>query len=292
MKKILIPVILVLLLCVGTGSAVAINDIQKQAVPMSTARDNANAALISYAAQGKLGSLSGAWKGASLSASPITIYDACGVPYSYLFDVVKDGRVIGEVNAAANKLVGTPVIGVETTPRTFEPSVVVEKARERALSEYPGASISYILFTMLDSKKVGVMVILNDGNRQDRRLLYDIGVTKTVADQISYPGLVFSTDRNSVFAKMSSSQASTAVQNYDRKIQTQNRTTPTMKRIIPRNYIKTTPSQANSILKSGEKSTDLTEPYTVSGNTGFQVPARFQGVATQYPAYVMPRDAV
>ena len=107
MKKILLAGILILLLFVGSAAAVTVNYAQSQVIPLSTARENANSALVSYVVQGKLGTSAVLWKGVSLSETPIIIYDQSGVVYSYLFDVInKDGKIVGQVNAAGNKLVG------------------------------------------------------------------------------------------------------------------------------------------------------------------------------------------
>ena len=57
MRKILIAGILIVLLFVGTAAAVSVNYAQTQVIPLSTARDNANSALLSYVAQGKAGFL-------------------------------------------------------------------------------------------------------------------------------------------------------------------------------------------------------------------------------------------
>jgi hypothetical protein len=262
MKKILLAGILILLLFVGTAAAVGVNYAQSQNIPLNTARDNANSALVSYVAQGKLGSSAALWKGASLSQVPVIIYDQSGLVYSYLFDVVnKDGTIVGQVNAAGNKIVGIPVISIEKTPRSFDPTVIIPKVRELALEEYPGSTIDYVVFVMTQEQKIGVMAILSDQIGLNHRLIYDMKTYGLRSERITYKGLVDASTPSSVFVSMSSSSATRAIQNYDSKTKTMARMVPVMRRVIPANYIKTTNAiiPGTSTVKSAEKGISLSD---------------------------------
>jgi hypothetical protein len=256
MKKILFAGILILLFFVGTAAAVSVNYAQSQVIPLNTARDNANSALISYVAQGKLGSSAALWKGASLAQTPIIIYDQSGIVYSYLFDVInKDGKIVGQVNAAGNKIIGVPVISIEKTPRSFDPGLVIPKIRELALKAYPDSTIDYVVFVMAQDQKIAVMTILTEQNGLTHRLIYDMNTFKLIKEWISYPGLVDASTTNSVLVSISSSSATRAIQNYDSKTKSIARVVPVMRRIIPVNYLKTTNATFGSLskVKSAEK---------------------------------------
>ena len=260
MKKILLAGILILLLFVGTAAAVSVNYAQTQIIPLNTARDNANSALLSYVAQGKLGSSTALWKGASLSPAPIIIYDQSGVVYSYLFDVVnKNGIIVGQVNAAGNKIIGVPVISIEKTPRSFDPAIVIPKIRETALDAYADSTIDYVVFVMTQDKKIAVMVILTEQNGLSHRLIYDIRTSRLLSERITYPGLIDASTPSSVFVSMSSSSASRAIQNYETRTKSVARVVPVMRRVIPANYLKTT---STSVVKSAEKGDSLSDYVT------------------------------
>lgn len=260
MKKILLAGILILLFFVGTAAAVSVNYAQGQVIPMNTARENANSALVSYVAQGKLGSSTALWKGASLSQAPIIIYDQSGLVYSYLFDVInKDGVRVGQVNAAANKIVGAPVISIEKTPRSFDPDVVLPKVREIALNAYPDSIIDYVVFVMATDKTIAGMAILTEQNGMNHRMVYDIQTFKLRTEWFSNPGLIDASTTSSVFVSMSSSSASRAIQNYESKTKSVTRVVPVMRRVIPVNYIKATNAvvPGTSWVKSDEKGNSL-----------------------------------
>jgi len=267
MKKILLAGILILLLFVGTAAAVSVSYAQSQEITLNTARDNANSELLSYVAQGKLGSSAALWKGASLVQTPITIYDQSGVVYSYLFDVInKDGTIVGQVNAAGNKLVGVPVISIDKSPRPFDPSQVLPKIGQLAESAYTGSRINYLVFYMGQDKKIGAMALLTERNGLNHRMTYNIQNYKLESDLLSYPGLVDASTPSSVFVSMSSSGATRAIMNYESKTKIVARAVPAMRRVIPINYLNTTSYKpvGLSTLKSVEKGNIITNNRTAS----------------------------
>ncbi len=280
MRKILIAGILIILLFVGTATAVNINYAQNQGISVNTARDNANSALLLYVAQGKLGSSTALWKGASLSQTPIIIYDQSGVVYSYLFDVInKDGKIVGQVNVAGNKLVGEPVISIEKSPRSFDPGMVIPKVRGLAEKEYADSQIDYVVFIMGQDKKIGVMVILTEQNGLTRRLAYDLQTFQLRSDRISNHGLIDAATPASLFVSISSSAATRAIQNYESKIKSIARVVPIMRRVVPVSYLNTTINKVPGVsaVKSAEKGTILSD---------YKPAPLLQG---QIPAWTTPR---
>lgn len=271
MKRFLIYGILIAVLCVGTTTAVSVDYASKQVIPVTTARDNANAALLSYVAQGKLGSSAALWEGASLSTVPVIIYDQSGIVYSYLFDVInKNGVLVGEVNAAGNKLIGSTIVSIEKKPRSFDPDVVITKARELSLEKYTDAQVDYIVLVMGQDKEIGVMAIITEQNGLTHRITYDIPTFAVKSDRIAYRGFVDASTTSSVLVSMSSSSATRALQNYDSKTKSIARVVPVMRRVIPVNYLNTTGTRfpGVSTVKSGEKGTIV---------EGYQSPAYSQG---------------
>jgi hypothetical protein len=256
MKKILLAGILILLLFVGSAAAVTVNYAQSQGIPLSTARENANSALVSYVVQGKLGTSAVLWKGVYLSETPIIIYDQSGVVYSYLFDVInKDGKTVGQVNAAGNKLVGMPVISIEKTPRSLDPGLIIPKVSELARAKYPDSHIDYVVFIMGEDQKTGMMVILTEQNGLTHRMIYNIQTFKLKSERIAYPGLLDASTPSSVFVSMSSSTATRSIQNYDGTTTTTARVVPLIRRFTPMNSLNTTNNKIPGVstLKSVEK---------------------------------------
>jgi hypothetical protein len=234
MKKILLAGILILLLFVGTAAAVSVDYAQKQGISISTARDNANSALVSYVAMSKLGTSAALWNGSSISPTPLMIYDQSGIVYSYLFDVItKDGKIIGTVNAAGNKLVGKPIVSIEKSPVSFDYGLIITKVSELAEKAYADARIDNVVFIMGKDQKIGVMVILTEQDGVTRRLTYDLRTFQLQSERISYPGLINAATPSSVFVSMSSSSATQAIQNYDSKTKFTARVIPVVRRTIP-----------------------------------------------------------
>jgi hypothetical protein len=265
MKKILLAGILILLLFVGTAAAVSVSYAQSQEIPLSTARDNANSALLSYVAQGKLGSSAALWKGVSLAQTPITIYDQSGIVYSYLFDVInKDSTIVGQVNAAGNKLVGKPVVSIVKSPRSFDPDQVIPKVRGLVETAYAGSQINYVIFYMGQDQKIGIMAILTEQNGLNHRITYDMQTFKLKSDRLSYPGLIDASTPSSVFVSMSSSAATSAIRNYDSKIKVVARVVPIMRRVIPMNALNITDYKTTGIatVKSVENGSMFTNNKT------------------------------
>jgi hypothetical protein len=238
MKKIFFIGVLIFLLLVGPVAAVSIYYAGEQVIPVSTARENANSVLLSYGVQGKLGSSPSFWKDTTLVAAPITIYDQSGVIYSYLFDVQnKDGKNIGVINAAGNKLVAKPIFSIEKSARTFDPDIVLAKARDLATTAYPGAIINYVVLVMDQDKKIGVMVILEDANRLNRRLVYDVQTMKLRSDKVTNPGFLTEGMTTSIFTQMTSAQATRAIQSYNSQIRLDARFVPVVKQLAPEAYL-------------------------------------------------------
>jgi hypothetical protein len=281
MKKILLAGILILLLFVGSAAAVTVNYAQSQVIPLSTARENANSALVSYVVQGKLGTSAVLWKGVFLSETPIIIYDQSGVVYAYLFDVINnDGKIVGQVNAAGNKLVGMPVISIEKTPRSLDPGLIIPKVSELAKAEYADSHIDYVVFIMGEDQKIGIMVILTEQNGLTHRMIYNIQTFKLKSERIAYPGLLDASTPASVFVSMSSSTANRVIQNYDGKTTTSTRAVPIVRRFTPMNSLNITNYKIPGVstIKSVEKGTVLSayQPTTiVSGQVPTNTTARF-----------------
>jgi len=262
MKKTLLTGILIILLFVGTVAAVSVDYAQKQAIPLSTAKDNANSAFLLYVAQGKLGYSTAIEKEVSLAQTPIIIYDRSGIVYSYLFDVInKEGTIVGQVNAAGNKLVGAQIVRIEKTPRSFDPDVVIPKVRELAEKSYAGAQIDYVVFIMDQDQKIAVMVILNDKTGSTHRLTYDVRTFQLRSDLITYPGLIDAATTSSIFVSMSNSAATRAIQTYDSKTKSISSVAPEMRRIVLGNYMITINNRISGVsrVKSVEKENILSE---------------------------------
>jgi hypothetical protein len=284
MKKILLAGILILLLFVGTAAAVSVSYAQSQEIPLSTARDNANSALLTYVAQGKLGSSAALWKGASLAQTPITIYDQSGIVYSYLFDVInKDGTIVGQVNAAGNKLVGAPVVSILKSPRSFDPDQVIPKVRGLVETAYGGSQIDYVVFYMGQDQKIGIMAILTERNGLNHRMTYDMQTFKLKSDLLSYPGLIDASTPSSVFVSMSSSAATSAIKNYESKTKIVARVVPSMRRVISVNTVNITNYNTTGItaVKSVEKGGTLT-----NDKTALLLQAQMQDYKVTYPINV------
>lgn len=64
------------------------------------------------------GSLDAKWNGATLNPKPLVIYDLNGAILTYQFTAEKNGVKIGEVNAAASKIIGADTV-IDYTKEDF-----------------------------------------------------------------------------------------------------------------------------------------------------------------------------
>jgi hypothetical protein len=109
---------------------------------------------------------------AVIAPTPFEVYDLNDQLLFYLFSV----RVPGEsrrgwVRAAADELVGTPILAIEVPRTPWDPTYAMERARERAQARFPTGSIGDVQLVCYSYPKIGVRVALGGAGR--RSVIYD-----------------------------------------------------------------------------------------------------------------------
>jgi hypothetical protein len=136
------------------------------------------------------------WNGAAINPEPEIIYDANGRQLFYLFTVEKDGKRIGEIKAAANKVVGGPIvtIGMGAEPVNLAP--VEMQARKIIGQEYKDATIDSIRLVCYNYPQIGASVTFTtpDSGKQTMVIdAYDYSIVKD-SDQVSFYNAIPSSD--------------------------------------------------------------------------------------------------
>jgi uncharacterized membrane protein YkoI len=112
------------------------------------------------------------WKGATIDPNPVVIYDINGKKLFYEFAVMKNGKMVGTMKVAANRIIGHSVVTFEVGPRPWDPATAIEKAKEIVQKRYPGKIISTKI-VCYSYPKIGVMITLIDQKGEERNIIID-----------------------------------------------------------------------------------------------------------------------
>ena len=123
------------------------------------------------------------WNHATINPSPLTIYDVNGKRLFYLFTVEKKGEKIGEIQAAASKILGGSVVTIGTTSYSTFLDQTSLKLDSLITKKYENFKITDQKFISYNYPKLGVLVSLINSETQDRiDLVYDAGDHHEVSD--------------------------------------------------------------------------------------------------------------
>jgi hypothetical protein len=262
MKKTLLGILfLFALLFIGTAGAVSINYAERQGVTVDSARDSAEATLFNFILSGSSGSTIGSWRGATLASNPTVIYDISGLKYAYQFDVLLKGKTIGEITAAANKLSGKPVLGIDTTQRILSTSSVLSR------STYPRGSVKYTLVVMYENSRIGTLVILQDTvTGAVHRLLFDENAVMISDTQAKGSGLIDYDASGSLFSPIEGSDAELKIQSYESIRGTLVKNLASLRSQMKNPYL-TNPEVLTPVIKQTTATTSILSPVNTPRTT-------------------------
>lgn len=158
--------------------------IESNYISVDLAREHATITMLSMIQSGALDSN---WDGATINPTPKEIYDVNGERLFYLFSVEKGGRV-GEIYAAASKVLGGSVIAIGSInePDTFEK---LQKFSQDAIKEkYSGYQIVSEETVSFDFPVLGSMITLkNEKTGESKKVIIDSrdGSEKKIDTQVS-----------------------------------------------------------------------------------------------------------
>lgn len=145
------------------------------AVPESTARDHAVAALIEFIVAGP-GSMEGEmWRHATVGNESLLLYDRYNRPFVYHFPVESDGTDIGGIKVAARKVLGGPIMTYETTSLRSYYAALSEKipdAIDIAKNKYPGSVVESSVLCNAPSV-TGIFVTIKTEEGVEKVLIID-----------------------------------------------------------------------------------------------------------------------
>ena len=142
------------------------NLIESNYIPEDTAREQATITMVSMI---QSGALDENWIGGKINPTPQTIYDINGEKLFYLFTVKRDGARVGEIYAAASKVLGGSVItiGSMETPEQF--LVIHAETRKNLAEKYPGYVIVAEKKVCFEYPVIGLMLTLENPKTGDMK---------------------------------------------------------------------------------------------------------------------------
>jgi hypothetical protein len=144
---------------------------QHQPIDVTRAREHALFTLRRAFATADVYEAAGAAK-AALAPTQYDVYDLNDQLLFYLFPIRVPGENgLGWVRAAADELVGPPVLAIEAPRTPWSPADAVVRARERAQEQFPTGSIGDARLVCYSYPKIGVRVTLGGARR--RSVIYD-----------------------------------------------------------------------------------------------------------------------
>jgi len=151
---------------ISHGNEESKNLIELNYIPMDTAREQATITMLSMI---QSGALDENWIGGKINPTPQTIYDINGEKLFYLFTVQRDGTRVGEIYAAASKVLGGSVIAIGSmeTPEQF--SVLHAETRKNLTEKYPGYQIIAEKKICYDYPVIGLMLTLENTKTGDMK---------------------------------------------------------------------------------------------------------------------------
>ena len=118
--------------------------------------------------------LDGNWNNATLNSAPSVIFDVNGKRLFYLFSVEKNGKKIGEIQAAASKALGGAVVTIGTTSYLDILDKTVTKSKAATEDQYKNFKIIDQKIVSYNYPKLGVLTQLsNPVTNETKELLYD-----------------------------------------------------------------------------------------------------------------------
>lgn len=113
------------------------------------------------------------WNGAAINPEPEIIYDFNGRQLFYLFSVEKDGKRVGEIKAAANKVVGGAIVTIGKGAGPVDLAAVEIQARKIIGKDYKDATIESIRLVSYNYPQLGASVVFSTTDSKKHTLVID-----------------------------------------------------------------------------------------------------------------------
>ena len=184
-----------------------VTKIEKNAISEDTAFQSATAAVKDFVSRRALDS---DWDGATVNPSPVIISDLNGEPLFYLFTVENNGKRIGEIKAAASKVVGGAIVTIGPGAGSIDLGSAKTHASEIIGKEYKGAAINSMNLVCYDYPGVGILFRFSVPGLKEKTMIldaYDFSVIPE-SKQVSYYNGILASDISTRIANAQSEQES------------------------------------------------------------------------------------
>ncbi len=114
------------------------------------------------------------WNGAVINPIPGIIYDANGRQLFYLFTVEKNGKHVGEIKTAANKVVGGSIVTIGTGSEPVDMAALEMQARKIIGQEYKDATIDSIRLVCYNYPQIGASVVFTAPESGKQTMVIDV----------------------------------------------------------------------------------------------------------------------
>jgi len=117
------------------------------------------------------GALDEKWTGAKIDPDLLTIYDLNGEPLFYLFTVKKNGERVGEIYAAASKVIGTPVVAIGSIQDPEKLKSLVNSGKPISTNKSKPAEILSYKLVCFNYPIIGLMTTVKDSDTGNIRYI-------------------------------------------------------------------------------------------------------------------------
>ena len=175
------------IVCATDSRNTAINQdlIESNYIPIETAREQATLTMLNMI---QSGALDANWVGSKINPTPQEIYDINGDRLFYQFSVEKKGKRVGEIYAAASKVLGGPVIAIGSVNEPNTAKKMQGFSQKVAKENYPRYQVLSEKTVCFDYPVIGSKITLKDlktGERKDIIIDSRDGSEKKMDSQVS-----------------------------------------------------------------------------------------------------------
>ncbi|MCK9581461.1 MAG: C39 family peptidase [Methanoregula sp.] len=144
--------------------------VESNSIPADVAYNNAKTTMQNFVSSG---SLDEKWDGATLDPKPLVIYDLNGAILAYQFTAKKNGVKIGEVNAAASKITGGPVLSIGSDPTSMDTKAIDLKIKE-IVANNPEYVLTSKTIVGYNFPRLGVLALITNAKTgESKRIIID-----------------------------------------------------------------------------------------------------------------------
>jgi hypothetical protein len=159
--------------------------IESNDIPVETAREQATMTMLSMT---QSGALDENWSGAKINPAYEEIFDVNGERLFYQFSVERNGKRIGEIYAAASKVLGSPVITIGSINEPGSAEKLKEYTRNAVKEKFSGYQILSVKNVCFDYPFIGAMItVMNTKTGEEKTVIIDSrdGLEKNIDTQVS-----------------------------------------------------------------------------------------------------------